>query len=106
MCGHVVSVLANETLVRTRQNRHFFNILPSIKNNLHTHCCQKCIPVSYSVYGCNIPKIKVVVLSVRQLRHGFTKKAKVSPNLAVAQIGITRRVPVQRAVERDEIPYP
>ena len=25
-------------------------------------------------------KIKVVVLLVRQLQHGFTKKAKVSPN--------------------------
>ena len=28
-------------------------------------------------------KIKVVVLSVRQLQHGFTKNAKVSPNLTV-----------------------
>ena len=28
-------------------------------------------------------KIKVVVLLVRQLRHGFTKNAKVSPNLTV-----------------------
>ena len=28
--------------------------------------------------------IKVVVLLVRQLRHGFTKTAKVSPNLTVA----------------------
>ena len=28
---HVVSELANECLVRTLQNRHFFNILPSIK---------------------------------------------------------------------------
>ena len=37
---HVVSVLANERLVRTRQNGTFFNILPSIKN-VHTHCCQK-----------------------------------------------------------------
>ena len=26
-------------------------------------------------------KIKVVVLLVRQLQHGFTKNAKVSPNL-------------------------
>ena len=30
--------------------------------------------------------IKVVVLLVRQLQHGFTKNAKVSPNLTVAQI--------------------
>ena len=33
-----------------------------------------------------MPKIKVVVLSVWKLQHGFTKKAKVSPNLTVAQI--------------------
>ena len=31
-------------------------------------------------------KIKVVVLLVRQLQHGFTKNVKVSPNLTVAQI--------------------
>ena len=30
-----------------------------------------------------MPNIKVVVLLVRQLRHGFTKMAKVSPNLTV-----------------------
>ena len=30
-------------------------------------------------------KIKVVVLLVRQLQHGFTKNAKVSPNLTVTQ---------------------
>ena len=30
-------------------------------------------------------KIKVVVLLVQQLQHGFTKNAKVSPNLTVAQ---------------------
>ena len=29
-------------------------------------------------------KIKVVVVLVRQLQHGFTKNAKVSPNLTVA----------------------
>ena len=29
-------------------------------------------------------KINVVVLLVRQLQHGFTKNAKVSPNLTVA----------------------
>ena len=46
---HVVSVLANERLVRTCHNRHFFNILPSLKKIVHTHCCQKCIPVSNSV---------------------------------------------------------
>ena len=33
-------------------------------------------------------KIKVVVVLVRQLQHGFTKNAKVSPNLTVAQICI------------------
>ena len=33
-------------------------------------------------------KIKVVVLLVRQLQHGFTKNAKVSPNLTVAHIGV------------------
>ena len=32
-------------------------------------------------------KIKVVVLLVQQLQHGFTKNAKVSPNLTVAHIG-------------------
>ena len=32
-------------------------------------------------------KIKAVVLLVQQLQHGFTKNAKVSPNLTVAQIG-------------------
>ena len=31
-------------------------------------------------------KIKVVVLLVRQLQHGFTKNAKVSPNLTVAHL--------------------
>ena len=31
-----------------------------------------------------MPKMKVVVLFVRQLRHGFTTKDKVSPNLTVA----------------------
>ena len=31
-------------------------------------------------------KIKIVVLLVRQLQHGFTKNAKVSPNLTVAHI--------------------
>ena len=33
-------------------------------------------------------KIKVVVLLVQQLQHGFTKNAKVSPNLTVALIGL------------------
>ena len=32
-------------------------------------------------------KIKVVVLLVRQLQHGFTKNAKVSPNLTVTHKG-------------------
>ena len=37
-------------------------------------------------------KIMIVVLLVRQLQHGFTKNAKVSPNLTVAQIcGIASR---------------
>ena len=36
-------------------------------------------------------KIKVVVLLVHQLQHGFTKNAKVSPNLTVAPILPTRR---------------
>ena len=31
--------------------------------------------------------LKVVVLLVRQLQHGFTKNDKVSPNLTVARIG-------------------
>ena len=31
-------------------------------------------------------KIKVVVLLVRQLQHGFTKNAKVSPNVTVTHI--------------------
>ena len=31
-------------------------------------------------------KIKVVVLLVRQLQHGFTKNTKVSPNLTVTHI--------------------
>ena len=30
--------------------------------------------------------IKVVVLLVQQLQHGFTKNAKVSPNLTVAHL--------------------
>ena len=35
-------------------------------------------------------KIKVVVLLVRQLQHGFTKIAKVSPYLTVAQMDCDR----------------
>ena len=35
-------------------------------------------------------KIKVVVLLVQQLQHGFTKNAKVSPNLTVAHIACNR----------------
>ena len=34
-------------------------------------------------------KIKVVVLLVRQLQHGLTKNAKVSPNLTVAHYSLT-----------------
>ena len=37
-------------------------------------------------------KIKVVVLLVRQLQHGFTKNAKMSPNLTVTHIGLYRDV--------------
>ena len=33
-------------------------------------------------------KIKVVVLLVQQLQHGFTKNAKVSPNLTVAHLRV------------------
>ena len=33
-----------------------------------------------------MPTIKVVVLLVRQLQHGVTNNAKVSPNLTVAHI--------------------
>ena len=33
-------------------------------------------------------KIKVVVLLVQQLQHGFTKNAKVSPNLTVAHYSL------------------
>ena len=33
-------------------------------------------------------KIKVVVILVQQLQHGFTKNAKVSPNLTVAHIAL------------------
>ena len=33
-------------------------------------------------------KIKVVVLLVQLLQHGFTKNAKVSPNLTVAHLDI------------------
>ena len=39
-------------------------------------------------------KIKVVVLLVRQLEHGFTKNAKVSPNLTVAHVGLCMHVPI------------
>ena len=39
-------------------------------------------------------KIKVVVLLVQQLQHGFTKNAKVSPNLTVAQIWTRRTQPI------------
>ena len=38
-------------------------------------------------------KIKVVVLLVQQLQHGFTKNAKVSPNLTVAHIIIVDGYP-------------
>ena len=37
-------------------------------------------------------KIKVVVLLVRQLQHGFTKNAKVSPNLTVTHIGLPNTI--------------
>ena len=37
-----------------------------------------------------MPKIKVVLLLVWQLQHGFTKKANVPPNLTVAQMASVR----------------
>ena len=37
-------------------------------------------------------KIKVVVLLVRQLQHGFTKNAKVSPNLTVTHVLMLRNM--------------
>ena len=39
-------------------------------------------------------KIKVVVLLVRQLQHGFTKNDKVSPNLTVAHKSLDVRYTV------------
>ena len=42
------------------------------------------MPIKNSVQGCNMRKIKVVVLLVRQLQHGFTKNDKVFPNVTVA----------------------
>ena len=44
-------------------------------------------------------KTKVVVLLVQQLQHGFTKNAKVSPSLTVAQIQsrVTRDLVLRRA---------
>ena len=41
-------------------------------------------------------KIKVVVLLVQQLQHGFTKNAKVSPNLTVAPILIGNQCATSR----------
>ena len=38
-------------------------------------------------------KIKIVVLLVRQLQLGFTKNAKVSPNLTVAHIHLIKKNP-------------
>ena len=35
-----------------------------------------------------MPKIKVVVVLVWKLQHGFTKNAKVSPNLPVARVSL------------------
>ena len=43
-------------------------------------------------------KIKIVVLLVRQLQHGFTTKAKVSPNLTVAHIHLIYSVSVSVSV--------
>ena len=73
---HVVSVLANESVVRTRQNRVF--------STLH----KKIMCTSIFVKSACPFRIvcKAVVLLVRQLRHGFTKKAKVSPILTVAHV--------------------
>ena len=67
----MVSVSANEYLVRTI-------CTPIVVKSV---CPFRivCKAVTYE-------KIKVVVLLVRQLQHGFTKNAKVSPNLTVAHI--------------------
>ena len=43
-------------------------------------------------------KIKVVVPLVQQLQHGFTKNAKVSPNLTVAHL-------YSRLTKRNRVPY-
>ena len=84
---HVVSLLANEFLVRTRQNRHFFfNILPSIKKSCTPIVVKSACPFRIVYKAVTCKKIKVVVLLVWQLQHGFTNKAKVSPNLTVAQL--------------------
>ena len=41
-------------------------------------------------------KIKVVVLLVRQLQHGFTKNAKVSPNLTVTLMSAQTKYATRR----------
>ena len=41
-------------------------------------------------------KIKVVVLLVRQLQHGFTKNAKVSPNLTIAHNFLYEQAKIQK----------
>ena len=39
-------------------------------------------------------KLKVVVMLVRQLRHGFTKKAKVYHNVTVAHLETREHCPI------------
>ena len=87
---HMVSVLAHEFLVRTCQNRHFFfKHFTLHKKIICTPIVVKsACPFRIVCKAVSCEKIKVVVLLVRQLQHGFTKNAKVSPNLTVAQIGL------------------
>ena len=82
------------------ESHYYSNIM--VKDYLHLSiakdhcfiCCKcnctkglsRCMTIYNSVQGRNMRKIKVVVLLVRQLQHGFTKNAKVSPNLTVAHL--------------------
>ena len=50
-------------------------------------------------------KIKVVVLLVQQLQHGFTKNAKVSPKLTVAHVLRTEEECVGKRVMVTEMPW-
>ena len=84
---HVVSVLANEFLVRTCQNRHFFKHFILHEKIICTSIVIKsAYPFRIVCKAVTCEKIKVVVLLVRQVQHGFTNNAKVSPNLTVAHL--------------------